>query len=275
MVSKPESLRTTVERARGTSRRSNCDHSADSTDDSSAEKAVAVEKSLFSRMVNLRILESTQKIEHGLVEVMEALGVDQSGITLEKLSLCGSTYGDLLTQVLRTQPELKELSLRLRRPGDSECPFTPDLVPGLVTLQASLLDAAAIVPGRPVRALDVCTADEIVTPERNNLKWLSSMEQHCSMLAQSTSGITDLTFSLTEGVGIFRYMDLRWVPRYLPRVERLSFDDLLEISDDAASLSPRCCTTLGYIGLTTRIPSKLVESFLALPTLHISSSLVN
>lgn len=234
----PEALRVkyTIERALEEPHSSMQNCPVNVTEVPSDEESAIVAKTLFGQMVNLQKLVMIGAISNETADVAETLGANGSGVKLEKLGVHGYILAMAgLERTLKTQPELKQLELFFTGNTDKKgaFPFTPDIVPSLVSLKAALYDAAEIVPGRPLKVLNISTVYGALGDVRS--KSMVEAEERFRMLAHSTSGITDLSFTSRSRHGMFRRIDLHWVPRYLPRLERLSFSDGLHISDDLVS----------------------------------------
>lgn len=118
----------------------------------------------------------------------------------------------MLVSIFRTQPELKHVELHR---GRSQIRLDTTDISELESLKANLWDAAQVVPGRPVKRLELLY-DWNSEPRR--------VESLLQKLTLSTCGITDFTTqcgcSWNDDDALKR---VRLLSQYLPKIERLCF----------------------------------------------------
>ncbi|KAG8917327.1 hypothetical protein FRC01_002519, partial [Tulasnella sp. 417] len=110
---------------------------------------------IFSGTINMRELHFTDRLPLSIRAVLSVLDAPQlKMVNIKRLVLDTEWCWSRLPSVLRKQPGLKHLELpHMIRGGELELDETD--FPELESLRAELRHAARIVPGRPVRKLDL------------------------------------------------------------------------------------------------------------------------
>ncbi|KAG8909057.1 hypothetical protein FRC01_007171 [Tulasnella sp. 417] len=160
---------------------------------------------IFSGAVNIRVLHCTDAITEDGARILGALAIPLESTTttnIQSLVLRIGPNSPQLAPILRTQLKLRHLELQL----ESYVPMRleKDDLPELESLKAELRYAAEIVPGRPVKKIELLND---WTPDKDSLR----------QLALSKCRITEFTANIG-----FPHQDLRdfAIPlapaRYLP-----------------------------------------------------------
>lgn len=168
-------------------------------------------KIIFSGATNIRELHFTDTIAKDTTQVFSALGAPRGSKTtnIQSLVLRIGIDSPQLTPILRMQPRLRHLELQL----ESYVPVRLDgtVLPELESLKAELRHAAEIVPGRPVKKLELLN------------DW-TSYKDSLQRLALSTCGITEFITHITFLGTDYTIPDILIAPaRYLQGIERLCF----------------------------------------------------
>lgn len=185
------------------------------------DESLEVSKTIFRGTVNIQDLHFTDQISDSTIGILDSLK------NIEKLALNIGGYSSLLLPALRTQPRLKHLEL-LR--GGSEDLFQSTDLPELRSLKATLLEAAEIVPGRPVERLELLDYWAYKDYDQGRT------EDLFRDLTRSACDITDFTTRISRPLNHKAIKNsLRLVAQYLPRIERLCISFRQGVSDSRVS----------------------------------------
>ncbi|KAG9041928.1 hypothetical protein FS837_011564 [Tulasnella sp. UAMH 9824] len=170
-------------------------------------------KIIFSGTINIQELHFTDQDRFHMAEVLHPFDAPPSRmVNIKRLILDVRWCSSELAPILQSQPGLKHLDLSELGPGCEIQLHETDL-PELESLRTSLQHAAQIIPGRPVKKL------ELVDNRWNHDECRPSWEQ----LAHSMCDITELVArtSRCRPLDPAGREDLQIFARYLPRIERL------------------------------------------------------
>ncbi|KAG8961477.1 hypothetical protein FRC05_005933 [Tulasnella sp. 425] len=175
-----------------------------------------IAKTIFSGTVNIRELHFTDWASLSFAKLWESFDTTKANMNIEKLVLNGGASSPHLISILRAQPRLKHLDLSNSWPQLQELQNTD--IPELSALKATISDAALIIPGRPVKKVELTWGYVAHQYHPQN----PAGEALFRRLALSACDITDFTVWFhrswsDEVVGGI----LRLIGRHLPRVERL------------------------------------------------------
>lgn len=180
------------------------------------EEQLQISRTIFSRAINMRDLRSTDPVDWSSSQVWDLFDALESKMSLERLALRIGGDSPYLLSMLRAQTGLKHLELL--KGGKSQIRLQDIDLPELMSLKATLVEAAIIVPGRPVEKLELIHYHD---PHMNPKRTLFT-ESLFRQLASSECGITDFTMRLRRPWDdVFVGQGLRLVARYLPRIQRL------------------------------------------------------
>ncbi|KAG8912121.1 hypothetical protein FRC00_005224 [Tulasnella sp. 408] len=200
--------------------------------DLSFDKCIERAKIMFSGAINIQELHLTDVNSKDTAQVLGAL--DQSKMmNIKKLVLNVEQCSPTLVAILRTMPGLKHLDLLGLRGGDIQLNETD--LPELESLKANLQHAARIVPGRPIKKLELVH------------DWTPDHDQLWQRLTLSTCDITELTTEVPEsgwrwaGGNVGEPEDLQGVARHLPRIERLCLHTSRPLSGSVVSFFISFC----------------------------------
>ncbi|KAG9042177.1 hypothetical protein FS837_011186 [Tulasnella sp. UAMH 9824] len=165
--------------------------------------------SIFTRAVNIQELEFTNCSDWASDPIWEPVKATISKMSLTRFSLPIVTESADVVSLLRGQPELEHLELSARVTGRFEDLQETD-IPKLKSLKATLRNAAAIVPGRPVEEFRHMLEAGEGAPD----------EQLLRKLSLSTVPITKVT------TGPWRYdsvqSSLQVLAHHLPEIQHLT-----------------------------------------------------
>lgn len=175
-----------------------------------------IAKTIFSGTINIRELHFTDWASLSFAKLWESFDTTKANMNIEKLVLNGGASSPHLISILRAQPRLKHLDLSDAGLQLQELQNTD--IPELSALKATISDAAVIIPGRPVKKVELMWAYVAHQYHPQN----PAGEALFRRLALSACDITDFTVWFhrswsDEVVGGI----LRLIGRHLPRVERL------------------------------------------------------
>lgn len=194
----------------------------------SYEERFEIAKTIFSGAINMRELHFTDFVDWFSRQLWDPFNAIKSNMNLKKLVLHIGGDSPYLVPILRAQPGLKELEL-LRGRGSQVPGLQHTDLPELQSLKATLSEAAAIVPGRPVRKLEL-----IIYSSRGEIHQQNIFnEDLLRQLTLSSCDIADLTVRFHRALdGNFVGENLRLVAGYLPRIERLCLSVRGGVSDN-------------------------------------------
>ncbi|KAG8920591.1 hypothetical protein FRC01_000683, partial [Tulasnella sp. 417] len=185
--------------------------------DLSYEERFEISKKIFCGAKNIMELHFTDWAGMGYEKLWNAFDAAKSNQNIESLILSGGGVSPYLVSILRKQPRLKNLDLI----GDARVQLqelqNTDL-PELLSLKSSLQDAAMIVPGRPIKNLEL----SYYYPAYQYPREKPDEESLFRQLSLSACDITTFTIRFQrswheEVIGGV----LRLIARYLPKIERL------------------------------------------------------
>ncbi|KAG8898248.1 hypothetical protein FRC00_003066, partial [Tulasnella sp. 408] len=111
-------------------------------------------RTIFSGTINIQELHFTGEITPYIAQMLSVLDAPKSKkMDIKKLVLNVEWCSPELVSILRTQPGLKHLELPRLRGGEIQLHETD--LPELESLKAELQHAARIVPGRPIKKLEL------------------------------------------------------------------------------------------------------------------------
>ncbi|KAG8912120.1 hypothetical protein FRC00_005223, partial [Tulasnella sp. 408] len=111
-------------------------------------------KIIFSGTINIQELHFTEVVSKDMAQVLGAFKAPRSNMmNIKRLGLnVGTFYASELVPILRTQPRLEHLELH---GGTYNILLNETDLPELESLKAELVHAARIVPGRPIKKLEL------------------------------------------------------------------------------------------------------------------------
>ncbi|KAG9041931.1 hypothetical protein FS837_011567 [Tulasnella sp. UAMH 9824] len=141
-------------------------------------------RSIFSGAINIQELHLTSGASQTTAQVLGAFDAPQSQMmNIKKLVLNVEQYSPALVAILRAMPGLKHLELPQLRGGEIQLDETD--LPELESLKAELQLEARIVPGRPIKKLELV------------YDWRPDKDQRWQRLTLSTCAITEFTVPST------------------------------------------------------------------------------
>ncbi|KIO28922.1 hypothetical protein M407DRAFT_21997 [Tulasnella calospora MUT 4182] len=200
-------------------------------------ECLEIAEAIFSRTVNMQDLHFTDGIKHCTLRVLGSFNAPESKMMkIQRLAFSLRGYSPVLISILRTQPRLKHLELHQ---GGGNMRFEEADLPELESLKAHLWDAVDIVPGRPVRKLELL------------YDWNSEPSQVLfRQLTLSTCGITDFTTQFAHsGSDDVALKNLRLLCRHLPQIERLCLWLRCALSDSVLIETLPAFSSLSYLKL--------------------------
>lgn len=174
-------------------------------------------KKIFSGAKNIGELHFTDWAGMWFQKLWSSFDTTKSNENIKNLVINGGAFSPHLLSILRRQSGLKHLEL-FGGVRDQLVGFESTDLPELVSLKTTLPDAAFIVPGRPIKSLELLYCRMAYLNPRQNPDE-ESLFRH---LALSACDITTFTIRFQrswheEVVGEV----LRLIARYLPNIERL------------------------------------------------------
>ncbi|KAG9022928.1 hypothetical protein FS837_006090 [Tulasnella sp. UAMH 9824] len=110
-------------------------------------------KIIFSKTANMQELHFTDGVKYCMYHVLGSLDAPEARMmNLRRLAVTIGGYSPVLISIFRTQPGLKHLELHR---GGSEIRLDTTDLSELESLKANLWDAAQVVPGRPIKTLEL------------------------------------------------------------------------------------------------------------------------
>lgn len=163
---------------------------------------------IFTKVINIRDLQLTDFPEWTVDPTLEPVRTAVSKMKLRRLVLKVGGNSTNAFQVLQAQPELEHLELGW---GTTELEkLEARDLPNLTSLTATLPEAEAIVPGRPVRELHLVGAIQDHSAAEKRFSTLSQSLGPVSTLAMSFYGTQDIENMLPT---------FRMIAHYLPSIE--------------------------------------------------------
>ncbi|KAG8895991.1 hypothetical protein FRC00_006654, partial [Tulasnella sp. 408] len=149
--------------------------------DLSFDECIEKARTIFSGAINIQELHWTDVTWKDTAQVRGVFDAPQSNMMMnvKKLALNVEQSSPALVAILRTMPGLKHLALLGLREGEIQLDATD--LPELESLKAGLEHAAQIVPGRPIKKLELF------------LNWRLDRDQLYQWLTLSTCDITEFT----------------------------------------------------------------------------------
>ncbi|KAG8895990.1 hypothetical protein FRC00_006653 [Tulasnella sp. 408] len=179
-------------------------------------------KIIFSGTTNIQDLHFTEPFPDSMAHVLGVTDAPQLNMmNIQRLAVEPGLSSPALGPILRTHPRLKHLELD---PRQTDLPWEEVDLPELESLKANLSQAAKIVPGRPIKKLELLG------------NWSDSrIFELLAELTLSTCGIRELTTKIRHPWWyddcVVWPEDLRALARHLPTIERLCLCIALRISD--------------------------------------------